>query len=291
MRRSPICHDAATRLQTASAAPEMKTGASTCDRRVTMTVHEHLRHARSSRGDRLNPSLSHPRYWVLRSLRDAMKELLASPTVTLRGTVVDFGAGDSPYRALFQGKCQFYVAADLPGNPGADAHIAPDGTLPLADGSVDCVLSTQVLEHVADPHAYLVEARRVLKADGCLILSTHGMWRYHPDPCDYWRWTLDGLTLELERAGFQVLEYRSVMRLASNGLLMLQDSVLSALPSVLKRPFSFMMQRSIGVIERLSRRSSPDGCVFVSLARPASSGNLDSERPHGATKSRRSRPV
>jgi SAM-dependent methyltransferase len=201
-------------------------------------------------------------------LRHGIEELLASPAVKIRH-VVDFGAGNSPYRPLFRPTCETYLAADLPGNPLADVEITPGGHLPLEDMSVDCVVSTQVLEHVPDPHAYLLEARRVLTDDGCLILSTHGMWRYHPDPGDYWRWTLDGLALELQRAGFQMIEHRCVMRLASNGLLMLQDSLLSAMPAAGKRPCAFMMQRLIGVIERLGRRrASPNACVFVVLARP-----------------------
>ena len=238
-----------------------------------MGTNRRLRYSGSKRGDRLNPSLSHPRYWVLRLLRQGIEELLASPMVTVRH-VVDFGAGNAPYRPLFPATCETYLAADLPGNPLADVEIGPGGCLPLDDGSVNCVLSTQVLEHVADPHGYLLEARRVVTDDGCLILSTHGMWRYHPDPGDYWRWTLDGLRLELQRAGFQVVEHRSVMRLASNGLLMLQDSLLSGIPSAVKGPLAFTMQRLIGLIERLGRRhASPNACVFIVLARPRPRGH------------------
>ena len=44
--------------------------------------------------------------------------------------------------------------------------------LPFATGSFDLVLSHAVIEHVADPAAYLREARRVLKPDGRLFLQT-----------------------------------------------------------------------------------------------------------------------
>jgi SAM-dependent methyltransferase len=48
-----------------------------------------------------------------------------------------------------------------------------DGTaLPFRDGTFDLVLSHSVIEHVADPLAYLKEARRVLAPHGAMLLNT-----------------------------------------------------------------------------------------------------------------------
>jgi SAM-dependent methyltransferase len=48
-----------------------------------------------------------------------------------------------------------------------------DGTvLPFRNGSFDLVLSHSVIEHVADPLAYLKEARRVLAPGGAMLLNT-----------------------------------------------------------------------------------------------------------------------
>ena len=44
------------------------------------------------------------------------------------------------------------------------------------DQSADLALSFQVLEHVRDLQTYFSEARRVLRQDGSLLLSTHGTW-------------------------------------------------------------------------------------------------------------------
>ena len=116
--------------------------------------------------------------------------------------LLDYGCGGSPYRQLF--KAKNYLRADYVDCGNLDCIIAPDGKIPLSDNSCDCVLSTQVLEHVFSPQIYLSEALRVLPPGGKLILTTHGIWEDHGCPYDYQRWTYDGLCRELEAAGFRV---------------------------------------------------------------------------------------
>ncbi|MCA1727772.1 MAG: class I SAM-dependent methyltransferase [Actinobacteria bacterium] len=105
-------------------------------------------------------------------------------------TVLDVGAGGSPYRELFDGVARRYVALDL------DAPASVLGAaerLPLRDGSVDLIACFQVLEHVESPEATVGEFCRVLRPGGRVLLTTHGTFPYHPDPNDYWRWTGQGL--------------------------------------------------------------------------------------------------
>jgi SAM-dependent methyltransferase len=116
-----------------------------------------------------------------------------------------------PYRELFEPYVRKYIGCDLPGNDLADNLIDPSGVLPFNSSSVDIVLSSQVLEHVEDPSLYLNEAHRILKAKGVLILSTHGIWRFHPDPTDFRRWTCDGLRREIDRAKFEIIHFKGIM--------------------------------------------------------------------------------
>ena len=111
-------------------------------------------------------------------------------------TVLDFGSRKALYRTIFEDAGANFISADFPDDDerrDIDVVISPNGMLELADNSVDVVLSLQVLEHVPDFDAYLREAKRVLKPNGLLWLTTHGMWPYHPTPEDYNRWTLSGL--------------------------------------------------------------------------------------------------
>jgi SAM-dependent methyltransferase len=72
------------------------------------------------------------------------------------------------------------------------------------------VLSTQVVEHVPYVGAYLREAHRVLKPDGRLVVTTHGIWEDHPGPLDLRRWTLSGLARDVAEAGFHVISCEGV---------------------------------------------------------------------------------
>ena len=91
-----------------------------------------------------------------------------------------------------------YHRADLAGGSDLDFEYAADGRLPSEAADYDCVLSTQVLEHVEDPAAYLQECYRVLRPGGHLLLTTHGIFEDHAVPHDYWRWTAGGLQRMIE---------------------------------------------------------------------------------------------
>lgn len=94
---------------------------------------------------------------------------------------------------------------DLYAFPDIDA-LADIRSLPIAEGSIDAIVCQSVLEHVPDPGEILGEARRVLVAGGHLYLTVPFMFPFHSSPDDFRRWTRQGLCLEVERAGFSVVE-------------------------------------------------------------------------------------
>ncbi len=177
--------------------------------------------------------------------------------------MLDFGSGSSPYRTLFTGFDR-YVTADLPGE-GAELVIQ-NGHLPIDGATFDAVLSTQVLEHVTDPDAYLEEAHRVLKPGGQLVLSTHGIYRYHPMPEDYWRWTGPGLRQQIERCGFAVTELMPVVSAPAAALTLVFQYGGDTLPAPLGTAWHLITQWIVRLVAHTGT-DSDDAAVFVVLAK------------------------
>jgi SAM-dependent methyltransferase len=145
---------------------------------------------------RLAPSRTSVQYAVRKPL---VEWLRTYETAGLR--VLDVGCGDRPYAELFPDATGF----DVPRNPHADLHGSLEA-IPVEDASFDLVLCLQVLEHVPDPGAAVRELRRVVRPGGRVLLSTHGVYPFHPNPEDLWRWTHQGL----ERLFFTNAEWASV---------------------------------------------------------------------------------
>jgi SAM-dependent methyltransferase len=86
------------------------------------------------------------------------------------------------------------IAVDFIAAPGVDI-VGDIHDLPIDSDSFDCVFCTGTLEHIRDPSKGVSELTRILKPGGILYIDVPFIQGYHPDPTDYWRFTLDGLRL------------------------------------------------------------------------------------------------
>lgn len=122
--------------------------------------------------------------------------------VPSRAPCLDIGAGPDPYGAALRqalGPGTLVVTADI--GPGDRVGVVADvHKLPFADRSFSVAIACHLLQHVADPRAALAEAARVLVPGG-LMLVVHPFVTVQGRDRDLWRWTLDGMAVELERAG------------------------------------------------------------------------------------------
>lgn len=132
-----------------------------------------------------------------------VKRFIENCAPQIEGAIFDYGCGGTPYKALFH-RTTRYVGADMLPGPSVDVVLSPDGMTHQEDSSYSAVLSTQVLEHIGNPAAYLQECFRILKPGGTLILTTHGLFPEHKCPDDYFRWTSQGLQTLATSVGFQI---------------------------------------------------------------------------------------
>jgi|SRR5215472_16690541 len=132
-------------------------------------------------------------------VRSAMEE------GTLQGLVLNVGGGTKTYRqdcVRIDGNRM--LVTDWPGSQTRnDVDVFSDAhELPFDSGVFDCVLCTEVLEHLADPARALSEIHRVLRNGGRAFLTTPFQYQAHQRPFDFFRFTYDGLRLLMSGAGF-----------------------------------------------------------------------------------------
>lgn len=153
---------------------------------------------------------------------------------SLQGRVLDVGAGQAPWRELLSKAEYVGVDVDTAGAFGmrrnADISYYDGKHLPFDDNSFDHVLCTEVLEHVSEPAAFLLEIKRALRQGGTLILTVPWSARLHHLPNDYYRFTPAALEALLESAGFEqtaIIERGNDIAVIANKLLVLLIRLLS----------------------------------------------------------------
>ncbi len=137
-------------------------------------------------GERTVPGLAVENYWFRR--HEAVYLALAGDC---RGaTVLEAGVGEGYGAALLAGVARHVIGLELDGPTAAhvarrygdrvDVTRADLQALPLPDGSVDVVVTLQVIEHLRDQVGFLRECARVLRPGGRLHCSTPNRLTFSP---------------------------------------------------------------------------------------------------------------
>ncbi len=103
--------------------------------------------------------------------------------LTPQTVLLDAGCGrTAPVLRKFLGRAGRLIGiemvefTDVP--PGIETHNADLSRIPLADASVDLVMSRSVFEHLTDPEAVYREFHRILRPGGAVVFLTANMWDY-----------------------------------------------------------------------------------------------------------------
>ena len=147
------------------------------------------------------------RIWTFNSSRHRLwQENAAFAAIVPAGALVlDAGAGDAPYKGLFEHAR--YESADF---QKVDKVYAPStyvcdlSSIPVEDARFDYILLNQVLEHLPEPKSVLAELHRVLKPGGKMICTVPLFYEEHEQPYDFFRYTQYGLRHLYTSTGYQV---------------------------------------------------------------------------------------
>ena len=124
-------------------------------------------------------------------------------------TVLDYGSGDRPMESLLRTKFKHYISADHPDANQSHAQrpdvFIVDDCIDIESDSIDCVVLTEVLEHIYEPRKALGEIHRVLKPGGKLIGTVPFAMNEHEQPYDFHRYTSFCLDRMFRDTGFRTL--------------------------------------------------------------------------------------
>lgn len=125
--------------------------------------------------DRFYDDAAHP----YRIFEVQVRSLITPQTRVL----LDAGCGRTvPVLRKFQGLVDQLIGVDMVQFTevpiGIETHNADLAHLPLADHSVDLIMSRSVFEHLTDPESVYREIARVLKPGGKIVFLTANFWDY-----------------------------------------------------------------------------------------------------------------
>lgn len=196
-------------------------------------------------------------YFVVRALSAFIADALRT-TIYPGALVVDVGCGEGPWRSLVRELGARYVCLDIAQNSsGSVTALCTADALPLADGTVDVVLCTEVLEHVPDPPNAVCELKRILRTGGSAIVTTPFLYPLHEEPRDFQRLTTHQLRRLALRAGFvpHLIETRgNELEVLATNWDRLWSNVLSARLGVVRTIVLGVLRLSVNVLAAISSR-------------------------------------
>lgn len=116
------------------------------------------------------------------------------PEVT--GPILEIGSKDygstSSFREAYPGNP--YIGVDMAPGKNVDAVVdLVEGIGPLPENHFVLAVCCSVLEHVPQPWRMAENITRVMAKGGRLYMSVPWVWRYHPYPDDYFRFSFRGV--------------------------------------------------------------------------------------------------
>lgn len=126
----------------------------------------------------------------------------------MKGTMLDFGCGSKPYHSLFDVKNHIGIDINNSAHNNDISFVDKfyDGkNIPFDDEYFDSIFSSEVLTHIFNVEEIISELNRVLKKNGCFLLTVPFVWKENEKPHDSVRYTSFGIKYLLEKNGFEII--------------------------------------------------------------------------------------
>lgn len=127
-----------------------------------------------------------------------------------RGDLLDLGCGEAPLYGIYRTLVTNITCVDWAGSLHAIRHADLLADLnemcPLPDETFDTILCTDVIEHLKHPERLFMDAARMLKSGGHLIVGTPYLYPLHELPHDYFRCSASALEMMARDARLNVVE-------------------------------------------------------------------------------------
>ena len=131
------------------------------------------------------------------------------------GPVLEIGSRDygntSSFRDHYDGN--EYVGVDMTPGDGVDCVLdLTQGTGDLPRGHFALGICCSVLEHVRQPWLLAENVTALIRPGGSLYMSVPWVWRYHPYPDDYYRFSWRGVVELFPQFDWNHIRYASEVR-------------------------------------------------------------------------------
>ena len=166
-----------------------------------------------------------PMQWLLRALRRTRAARLVAPKF---GRALDIGCGDGSFLEYLSDRgwevsgteLSEAIAASAQARLGKRVQVGGIHEIGFDAASFDLITFWHVLEHLEDPKLALAEARRLIKADGKVVVAVPnieswqarlfgGDWLHLDAPRHLWHFSIQTLSAIADRCGLRVVSART----------------------------------------------------------------------------------